>query len=92
MPSRRPLTEQPSIERRAAQAQALLKSVDRLWARLPNIPSFTGKARFMDAVRRTQTLAHNLAWDLARDVEQNQNRNSEGHSHITEPGITKISK
>lgn len=55
-------------KRRAQQATALFKVIDRIWDSLDKIPSFTGKARFMDKVLNARTHAHNLRWDLDRDA------------------------
>jgi hypothetical protein len=69
MPGTSPI-ELKRLERRAKDAAALLKSIERIWAKLPKVPSFNGKARFMDTVLSAQKRAHNLAWDLARDVDE----------------------
>jgi hypothetical protein len=58
----------PTLKRRKQQAAHLLRSVNGVWDSLDKIPSFTGKARFMDQVKRAQTHAHNLHWDLERDA------------------------
>lgn len=51
-------------------AKDLLNRLDTIWANLAQIPSYTGKARFMDKVLAAKTLAHNLAWNLERDAEE----------------------
>jgi hypothetical protein len=48
----------------AADSRALFKLTDNLWNALDKIPSFTGKARFMDKVLKIRTHAHNLRWNL----------------------------
>jgi len=58
------------IKGRARQAAALFKVIDRIWDSLDKVPSFTGKARFMDKVLNARTHAHNLQWDLARDASE----------------------
>jgi hypothetical protein len=52
---------------RTQQAAHLLKALNSVWDSLDKIPSFAGKARFMDKVRRAQVRAHNLHWNLDRD-------------------------
>jgi hypothetical protein len=58
----------PTAKKREQQAAALLKAVNNIWDSLDKVPSFTGKARFMDKVNRAKTHAHNLHWDLERDA------------------------
>jgi len=72
MPSRNSPLSKTHAKRRAAQAAAVLKGIDRIWNHLPKVPSFTGKARFMDMILRVQTRAHNLSWDLERDADRDK--------------------
>ena len=48
----------------ATDARALYRLTDNLWNALDKIPSFSGKARFMDKVLKVRTHAHNLRWNL----------------------------
>jgi len=48
------------IERRF---QSIIRDLDK-------IPSFKGKARFMDKIFAAHTRAYNLAWDLRYDAEE----------------------
>jgi len=58
-----------TLKRRKQQAGTPLKVRESAFGTsLDKIPSFTGKARFMDQVKRAQTHAHNLHWDLERDA------------------------
>lgn len=59
-----------TIKKRAQQASALFKLIDHIWDSLDKIPSFTGKARFMDKILNARTQAHNLRWDLDRDKSE----------------------
>ena len=59
-------------EKRARDAAALFKLIDNIWDSLDKIPSFTGKARFMDRVLRVRTYAHNLSFDLEQDAREYQ--------------------
>jgi hypothetical protein len=56
-------------KRRAAAARNLEKRLNTIWSNLAKIPSYTGKAPFMDKVKAAHTRAHNLAWELERDLE-----------------------
>ncbi len=60
--------DKETLKRRVQRAAALLKEIDLVWNSLNEVPSFSGKARFMDKVKRAQTYAHNLHWDLERDL------------------------
>jgi hypothetical protein len=62
--------DRPTVKRRKQQAARLLNSVNAVWNSLEKIPSFTGKARFMDQVKRAQTRAHNLHWNLEHDEKK----------------------
>jgi hypothetical protein len=64
------MKEKPIAERRAATAAKLEKLANGLIESLEKIPSYTGKARFMDKVISLQHTAHSLAWDLKRDAEE----------------------
>jgi hypothetical protein len=57
-----------TLKRRQQQAAALLKAINRIWDSLDKIPSFNGKAPFMDKVKRAQILAQNLHWNLDHDA------------------------
>jgi hypothetical protein len=48
----------------ATDARTLFKLIDNLWDAMDKIPSFAGKARFMDKVLKIRTHAHNLRWNL----------------------------
>jgi len=56
-----------TLKRRQQQAAALLKAINRIWNSLDKIPSFTGKARFIDKVIRTRVLTLNLYQNLDHD-------------------------
>ena len=58
------------LERRVESAARLDKLTKGLFESLNSIPSYTGKARFMDKVIKVKGLAHSLAWDLKRDEEE----------------------
>ena len=57
-------------ERRADAAEKLEKRLDRLFASTEKIPSFNGKAAFMDKIIAAKGEAHNLAWELRRDAAE----------------------
>lgn len=57
-------------QRRADTAEKLEKRLDRLWKATDKIPSFKGKAPFMDKVLAARNEAHSLAWDLRLDVNE----------------------
>jgi hypothetical protein len=48
------------LEKRARDAASLFRLIDNIWNSLDKVPSFTGKARFMDRVLNVRTHAHNL--------------------------------
>jgi len=50
--------------RRAKEAAKVNESLDRLYRRAFKLPSFTGKARFIDSIKAIQTKAFNLAFNL----------------------------
>jgi hypothetical protein len=60
-------TSKQRAVRRAKEAAAIAKLVDGIFKDLSKIPSYTGKARFMDKVikvlHRTNTFASNLNLD-----------------------------
>jgi hypothetical protein len=56
------------IAKRAQEANALFKLIDRIWDSLEKVPSFTGKARFMDKILNARMHAHNLREGLDRDA------------------------
>lgn len=58
------------LERRADAAEKLEKRLERLFASTDKIPSFKGKAPFMDRINAAKGEAHNLAWELRRDAEE----------------------
>jgi hypothetical protein len=62
------------INKRAKQARALFRLIDGIWNSFDKVPSFTGKARFMDKVLKARTHAHNLRWDLDRDLSEANDR------------------
>lgn len=64
------MKEKPRLERRADTAEKLEKLANGLIQSLDKIPSYSGKARFMDKVISLQHTAHSLAWDLRRDAEE----------------------
>jgi len=71
------MAEKPRVQRRAASAARLEKLTKGVVDSLAEIPSYTGKARFMDKVIKVQHIAHNLAWDLKRDEEESREPLSE---------------
>jgi hypothetical protein len=60
----------PREERRADAAEKLEKKLDRLFSSTEKIPSFSGKAAFMDRIKAAKAEAHSLAWDLRQDAEE----------------------
>lgn len=56
-----------TVIQRAKQATQLDKALKGIRDDMDKIPSFTGKAKFMDKVIKACTHSHNLAWDLNRD-------------------------
>lgn len=58
------------LARRALAAVRLEKKLETLLRGLESIPSYKGKAYFVDQVIAAQRQAHSLAWDLARDREE----------------------
>lgn len=56
------------LKKREQQAAAVLKAITGIWESFDRVPSFRGKARLADKVKRAQTRAHNLHWDLGRDL------------------------
>jgi hypothetical protein len=65
-------TPKAKIGRRAREAAAVAKLADGLFKALEKIPSYTGKARFMDRVikvkKRSELLAENLAYDVKHEL------------------------
>lgn len=64
--------DRDTAQRRKKQAAELLRSVKSIINSLQKIPSYNGKARFMDKVFQAEKYAHNLHWDLARDAEESE--------------------
>jgi hypothetical protein len=52
------------VKELAKDARALFRLIDNIWNSVDKIPSFTGKARFMDKILDARTHAHNLRWNL----------------------------
>ena len=61
-------TPRQRTARRAKTAAKLNKSIERLYKRSFDLPSFTGKARFIDSIKRVWTTAHVLADNLKTDA------------------------
>lgn len=57
-----------TLERRAKAAQAVFEAVDAVWRHMDEVPSFTGKAPFMDRVVKARTRAHSLLVNLEMDA------------------------
>lgn len=57
-----------TLKRRSDAANKLYQKIDAIWESLEKIPSFTGKARFMDRVLRARMHAHNLNFNLKADL------------------------
>ena len=66
------MAKKTRCERRAASAARLERLTKGLFESLESIPSYSGKARFMDKVVKVKAVAHNLAWDLKRDEEESR--------------------
>ncbi len=56
--------------RRAKTATQIHKAVELLWKRSFKLPSFTGKARFIDSIKRIETKAFVLADNLKHEVNE----------------------
>jgi hypothetical protein len=63
-------TPKSRCERRVKQAAGTLKKIEVILARLQKVPSFRGKAGVIDAALAAKTWAHNLHWDLSRDLDE----------------------
>jgi hypothetical protein len=65
-----------TLKRRIAAAKSLDRKLQVIWKNLGRIPSYTGKARFMDKViaasREAQVLAQNLKLDWAYRSNSNE--------------------
>ncbi len=57
---------------RVSAAEKVNKQAEAVWNALDKIPSFTGKAKFMDRVLELKTHNHNLAWELGIDLSEAQ--------------------
>lgn len=57
---------------RAKEAARIKNLVGNLIPALDKIPSYPGKAGFMDRVFKIHTLAHNLAWNLNADAAEGE--------------------
>lgn len=64
----------PRSKRRADAAIKLERLANGLVKSLERIPSYAGKARFMDKVFKIQREAHSLAFDLRLDEEEERKR------------------
>jgi hypothetical protein len=60
------------VAQRAKEAARIKKLVGNLIPALDKIPSYHGKAGFMDRVFMIHTLAHNLAWNLNADAVEGE--------------------
>jgi hypothetical protein len=66
------MAKKTRLEQRAESAARLERLTKGLFESLSAIPSYTGKARFMDKVVKVKALAHNLAWDLKQDEAESR--------------------
>lgn len=64
------MTKKSRANRRATSAQRLERLANGLSESLEQIPSYKGKDRLIKKVVKVKTLAHDLAWDLKRDAEE----------------------
>jgi hypothetical protein len=62
--------ESSKANERAKEVERLVKSVEQIWKGLDKVPSYTGKARFMDLVLKAKKRAQHLAWNLAGDLSK----------------------
>jgi hypothetical protein len=62
--------DKATLKRRVHRADGCLKAINAFCKSLNKIPSFTGKARFVDKVLRAKTYAHNPHWDLEHDLAE----------------------
>ena len=58
-----------TLKRRCKEAEIISKHLKGIQDRLNDIPSFRGKAAFIDNVIRVSMEAHNLSRDLKWDLE-----------------------
>jgi hypothetical protein len=58
-----------TLKGRCKEAEVISKHLKGVQDRLNDIPSFRGKAAFIDRINRVSMEAHNLSWDLKRDLE-----------------------
>ncbi len=56
------------LKDRATRAAAVERKLTSILNGLDKIPSYTGKARFMDKVISAKRIIGSLAWDLKRDI------------------------
>ena len=64
------MKEKPRPIRRAELAEDVERPFQSIIRDLNKIPSFKGKARFVDKVLAAHIRSHNLAWDLRYDSEE----------------------
>lgn len=55
------------LKRRLSAAEKVNKQVQAAMKALQKVPSFKGKAGYMDRILRLHAHTHNLAWELERD-------------------------
>lgn len=58
------------MQRRTKAAEKIKKALEQLYERSFKLPSFTGKAKFIDSIKRIQTDAHVLADNLRFDQSE----------------------
>lgn len=58
------------LERRSKLACEIDTALQRIYKTAFGLPSFTGKAAFIDRMKLIQTKAHNLAFDLKADAAE----------------------
>lgn len=71
MPRKTVTIDLSQLEKRAEYAARVRKLLAGLYdASMKQIPSYTGKSRFTDRIRKIEDIAHMLHVDLAGDVRE----------------------
>lgn len=70
MPRKLVSVDLAQLEKRAKDAKALKKLLTTIYSASLKSPSYNGKARDIDRVKKAETIAHNLDFDLAADVAE----------------------
>lgn len=58
------------LKRRCKDAESVSNRLDRILRGMNRLPDFKGKAALMDRINDAKMEAHNLSWELKRELDR----------------------